>query len=324
MPNVYRLDRPGSLHHVMSHCVEGCRAFDEECFRTDFLKRLTLLVGKGAIRIHAWALMPNHYHLLMETADAPLAVTMHRLLTGFASEYNRRNSRRGHVFDARFRSILVERESYFLRLMEYIHFNPLKAGIISTLRELEDYPWTGYSAIMGRQSCRWMTTDVLESLLDAPGTTLRDRYQNLHEVSTLEDDMLMDSGSYTIGAKGLQEHDPARPISPHSRAIRILGSKSFALDQYGLYRNHRRANLRNRHEQHVAMELLLSMIAEQEGVPGAILRSGGRGKKLSRARRLLIRELVRIAGVTQADVASFLRISQPAVSQILERPQAEN
>lgn len=324
MPNAYRLDRPGSIHHVMSHCVEGCRAIDEEESRADFLKRLSLLVEKGFLRIHAWALMPNHYHLLVETLGAPLGVSIHKLLTGFAGAYNRRNARRGHVFDARFRSILVERDAYFLKLVEYIYLNPLKAGIVLSIDELEIYPWTGYSAYMGRRSCHWLATDILESLHDESRTILREMYPETQQPGALEDDSVMDSGNFTIGAEGLKEHESDRPVSPHSRAIRILGSRSFALDQYELYRSNRKINLRDRHEQHVAMELLLSMIAEQEGIPRAILRSGGRGKKLTRARRRLVRELVRIAGVTQTDAASFLKLSQSAVSQIIERSQMGN
>lgn len=312
------MDDPGTFHHVMSHCVEGCQALSEETIRKDFLKRLSTLVEKGALRIHAWALMLNHYHLLAEPTGLPLSVSMQRLLTGFASQYNRRKSRRGHVFDARFRSILVEKESYFLKLVAYIHLNPIKAGLVGSLKQLAEYPWTGHAAIMGERTCGWLTTDVLESLLGSTDEDLKVQCEELLLAELGEEEGVLETGSFTIASGGLKTVDAQAPVSPHSRTIRVLGSKTFALEQYKRTRNMRRARLRNRLEQHAAMEAVLSMVAQEHVLPEAMLRSGGKGKRLTEARRQLIRQLVWETGVSQADIASYLRLSQSAVSQILD------
>src|ERR1043166_1351650 len=125
MPRGPRLDAPGTLHHVMARGIERGAIFRDDLDRDSFLRRLARLANAGAIDVFAWALLPNHVHLLAKTALQPLSMAMRSLLTGHALWFNRRHERVGHVFQNRFRSIVCEEEPYFLELVRYIHLNPV-------------------------------------------------------------------------------------------------------------------------------------------------------------------------------------------------------
>ncbi len=102
--------------------------------------------------------MPNPAHLLVRTGTRPLARGMRSLLTGYAGAFNRCHKRVGHLFQNRYKSIVVEEEPYLLELVRYLHLNPLRAKIVSTLRALDQYPWTGDSALLGTVPRPWQAT----------------------------------------------------------------------------------------------------------------------------------------------------------------------
>ncbi len=115
MPRQARLDAPGTLHHVMVRGIERTTVFRDDADRTDFVARLAQLATQGALTVYAWALLPNHAHVLLRTGPRPLARSMRSLLTGYAGAFNRRHKRVGHLFQNRYRSIVVEAEPYLRR-----------------------------------------------------------------------------------------------------------------------------------------------------------------------------------------------------------------
>jgi putative transposase len=137
MPRGPRLDAPGVLHHVMARGIERGRIFRDDHDRDDFVDRLVALVEDAAVTVYAWALIPNHFHLLVRTERRPLSRSMRSLLTGYAGAFNRRHGRSGHLFQNRYKSIVCEQDAYFLELVRYLHLNPLRAGFVGGLRELE-------------------------------------------------------------------------------------------------------------------------------------------------------------------------------------------
>ncbi len=98
MPRQPRLDSPGTLHHVMVRGLERRVIFRDDPDRADFVDRLAQLAEQGALTVYAWALLPNHAHLLIRTGTRPLARSMRSLLTGYAGAFNRRHKRVGHLF----------------------------------------------------------------------------------------------------------------------------------------------------------------------------------------------------------------------------------
>jgi putative transposase len=108
MPRGPRLDAPDALHHVIARGIERRAIVEHDGDRQDFLERLARGVERAHTGLFAWCLMPNHFHLLLRTGRAPLSTVMRRVLTGYAVAFNRRHRRAGHLFQNRFKSILVE------------------------------------------------------------------------------------------------------------------------------------------------------------------------------------------------------------------------
>ncbi len=98
MPRAARLDAPGVLHHVMGRGLDRQIIFRDDKDRADFVRRLATLAEAHAFTVYAWALLPNHFHLLVRTGSRPLPRSMRTLLTGYAGAFNRRHHRTGHLF----------------------------------------------------------------------------------------------------------------------------------------------------------------------------------------------------------------------------------
>ncbi len=150
-----RIDAPGALHHIIGRGIERRRIFQSDADQDDFVARLEKILPETNISCYAWALLPNHFHLLLKTGDVPIATFMRRLLTGYVVSFNRRYNRTGHLFQNRYKSILCQEEPYFKELIRYIHLNPLRAGVVATLDALDEYPYCGHSCLMGRVVNPW-------------------------------------------------------------------------------------------------------------------------------------------------------------------------
>jgi len=113
--------------------------------------RFSDLLTDTETKCYAWSLMSNHFHLLVVATQISLARFMRRLLTGYAVTFNRKHNRAGHLFQNRYKSIVCEEETYLMELIRYIHLNPLRAGLVKTMNELDRYPWSGHAVLMGKR-----------------------------------------------------------------------------------------------------------------------------------------------------------------------------
>lgn len=156
MPRQARLDVPGALHHIMVRGINKANIFDDDQDKTRFLERLGDTVTDGQCTVYAWVLMSNHAHVLFKSGKDGISAVMRKLLTWYAQYYNRRHNRTGHLFENRYKSILCDEENYLLTLVRYIHLNPIRAGIIKTIEELDCYPWSGHRAVIGKSMYSWM------------------------------------------------------------------------------------------------------------------------------------------------------------------------
>jgi len=151
MPRQARLDAPGLLQHVMARGIERREIFKDDKDRELFLGRLAIVLDESQTQCYAWALIPNHFHLLLRTGPVLLSHVMRRLMTGYAVTFNKRHKRSGHLFQNRYKSIVCEEDAYLLELIRYIHLNPLRASLVNDLKELDKYLWTGHSTILGKR-----------------------------------------------------------------------------------------------------------------------------------------------------------------------------
>ena len=177
MPRKARIDAPGALHHVIARGIEQRKIFDDTLDKNRFLVRLSNILNETETSCYAWALLPNHFHLLLRTGNTSIATVMRRLLTGHAMYYNRQHGRRGHLFQNRYRSILCEEERYFLELVRYIHLNPLRANIVKDLNRLDSYPFCGHSYVMGKLSNDWQDTNLVLRLFGSKVRSARQHYR---------------------------------------------------------------------------------------------------------------------------------------------------
>jgi len=150
MPRKARIDAPGALHHIIVRGIERRRIFSDDQHRDNFIERLGDIVTDTKTFCFAWALIPNHAHILLRTGQTGLATVMRRLLTGYAVSYNRRHRRHKHLFQNRYKSILCQEDIYLLELVRYIHLNPLQAKIVISPTEFDKYSHSGHSALMGK------------------------------------------------------------------------------------------------------------------------------------------------------------------------------
>ena len=146
MARPLRIEFPGALYHVTSRGNERKAIFRDDGDRTRFLERLAAVVARQRLRIHAYALMRNHYHLLVETPEGNLAKALAQLNGAYTQEFNRRHHRSGHLLQGRYRAILVDKDSYLLELSRYIHLNPVRVGEVRTAWK---YPWSSAAAYVG-------------------------------------------------------------------------------------------------------------------------------------------------------------------------------
>lgn len=146
MARPLRIESPGSTYHVTNRGNEQRSIFRDDDDRRAFLRFLAETIRRCGWSLSAWVLMTNHFHLVIQTPEPNLSRGMHWLETCYASWFNRRHRRSGHLFQGRFTAIVVEKEQYFTRLMRYVVMNPVAARLVA---RPEDYTWSSYRAVAG-------------------------------------------------------------------------------------------------------------------------------------------------------------------------------
>ncbi len=163
-----RIHYPGALYHVIIRGNDRQDIFFDAEDRCRFYLLLQEGVERFGHRIHAFCLMPSHVHLAIQVGEIPLSRIMQNLALRYTRWVNWRQNRCGHLFQGRFKAILVEADTYLLELIRYIHLNPVRAGVTS---KPEDYPWGGHRAYLGQESLPWLTVDwVLGQFATKPST----------------------------------------------------------------------------------------------------------------------------------------------------------
>jgi len=154
MSRPLRIEIEGAFYHITARGNEKRPIFLLERDFGRFLDSLERIYERYGVLIHSYVLMTNHYHLLLETPRGKLSAALHDLNTAYTNYFNRRHDRVGHLFQGRYRGILVEKDSYLLELSRYIHLNPVRAKMV---RRPEAYRWSSYSSYLSpRDSPKWL------------------------------------------------------------------------------------------------------------------------------------------------------------------------
>lgn len=169
MARALRFQYPGAIYHVMARGDGGKTVFENKADCEVFLHRLGEACGSCGWRVHAWVLMGNHFHLLLETPQANLVAGMKWLLGVFSQTWNRARGRKGHVFQGRYKAVPVSGsdadQHYFRIVADYIHLNPARAGLAGGLHgKLADYRWSSLAGYARGTGPEWLEMDrVLQS-----------------------------------------------------------------------------------------------------------------------------------------------------------------
>ncbi len=229
MPRRSRIDAPGALHHIIARGIERTKIFRDDWDRNNFLKRLGEILKETKTPCLAWSLIPNHFHLLLKTGQAPVATLMRRLLTGYAVTFNRRHRRYGHLFQNRYKSILCQEEPYLLELVRYIHLNPLRAQVVEDMERLSRYRFCGHSAILGEVNRDWQEINEVLRMFDEKQRIARRQYR-----AFVEEGIAQGRRSELIGGGLIRSHGGWAAVKAMRRAKefeksdeRILGDGDF-------------------------------------------------------------------------------------------------
>ncbi|MBW1824790.1 MAG: transposase [Deltaproteobacteria bacterium] len=161
MSRAWRIEFAGAYYHVLSRGNEQRKIFTDDEDRLLFLELIGEMSERFDIEIYAYVLMTNHYHVLLKTQKANLSESMQWFGLTYSRRYNIRHRRRGHLFQGRFKSFLIENDAYLNQLSYYIHRNPLRAGVIE---RLSDYKWSSYlTYAYGKKSEKWLKTKLILS-----------------------------------------------------------------------------------------------------------------------------------------------------------------
>ncbi len=153
-----RIEYPGAHYHVTARGNERKDIYRSQRDRQQFLSYLESAVNRYGAVIHAYCLMSNHYHLLIETPSGNLSQIMQHINGAYTNYFNVKRKRTGHLFQSRYKAILIEVDEYAKELSRYIHLNPVRAGMVS---RPEEYRWSSYSNYIGeRKTPDWLTTKL--------------------------------------------------------------------------------------------------------------------------------------------------------------------
>ena len=175
MARPLRIEYQGAIYHVTTRGNARQRIYEDDEDRQAFLELLGSVVSHYGWLCHAYCLMDNHYHILIETPDGNLSQGMRQLNGIYTQGFNRRHGCVGHVFQGRFKAILVDRENYLLELCRYVVLNPVQAGMV---RSPGQYKWSSYGATAGRvKSPSFLTIDWVMSQCGRRRKLVQERYK---------------------------------------------------------------------------------------------------------------------------------------------------
>lgn len=282
-----RIHLPGGLYHVIFRGNVGQPVFLNDDDRYRFYLLLQEGTCRFGYRVHAFCLMTNHIHLAIQVSDIPLSRSMQNLSFRYTRWINWRQKRTGHLFQGRYKAVLVDGDSYLLELVRYIHLNPVRASMV---KDPENYPWSSHRAYLGKETLPCLTIDTLLDHFGKSQASARESYKNF----------VIDG----LGEKHRQEFHGTGEDS------RLLGSNSFMKKCYsGL--------------DHMPLQLTVREIADEVcvvyGISEAELKSPSQSRNLSEARAVL-GWLARESGcITLSEAGRYVKRDVGSISSAVRR-----
>jgi len=320
MPRKSRIDAPGALQHVIARGINRQRIFQDNADKNSFLDRLSGLLKDCGIQCYAWAILDNHFHLLLRSGAIPISTLMRRLLTGYAVSHNLRHGRSGHLFQNRYKSILCQEEAYLLELVRYIHLNPLRAKMAADMDQLDPYPFCGHGVLMGNYRNEWQDTDHILARFGKRVSAARGRYrQFVAKGIALGKRPDLVGGGLVRSAGGWSAVRQLRREKAYAKGDeRILGEGSFVESVLA----HVQEAFQNKYElpaQGFDFEKVVERVAEVLGMSREEVLETGKRRETVRARSLLCYWAAGELRMSMTGLSAQLKISVNCVSQSVAR-----
>jgi putative transposase len=269
--------------------------------------RFAFLLFETGVPCYAWALLSNHFHLLLMPTSTSLSSFMRRLLTGYAVSFNRRYQQSGHLFQNRYKSIVFEEEPYLLELVRYIHLNPLRAGIVENLEELDRYRWSGHAVLLGGRSFSGQETD---SILARFGNKLTIARRNYHRFVA---DGIKDGHRNELVSGGLKRSQGERLEDEYEVFDeRVLGSGEFVESLRGDVQLQEKMQM-------VTLPQLLEAVSAAAGVEPASVKKPSKKRGPTTARGIICHLAMFEFGYSGSEVGRFLHLGSSGVSLAARR-----
>lgn len=257
--------------------------FRDDDDRVAYCDRLSLVFLDDGARCLAWALMPNHVHLIVRTGARPLARVMHRLGTRYSRYFNDRHGRFGHLLQGRYRAIPVASDAQLATLVRYVHANPVRAGLVASIDELARYQWTGHAALVG---------SAATALFHDTGAALQ-----------LFDDRIGMARASLLELMGGSDGSRAMERDPHAIDVEAVMTPPYAPPSL---------------DSESAIKQVITRVCDAQGVRERELREGSRRRPVSRARATIAYVALHELGVPVAETARLLGVSRQTLWLRLE------
>lgn len=320
MPRTARIDTPGLLHHVIGRGIEQRDIFPTKTDYADFIQRIETCLEKSPNEILAWALMPNHFHLLIRSGPQGMVSFMRRLMTGYAGGFNARHKRSGHLFQNRYKSIVCDEAAYLLELVRYIHLNPLRGGLVKTMTELGNFPYTGHRALLGYGKTPWQSLEAVLNHFSSTEKTARQRYLEFvtEGVSQGRREDLMGGGLGRSGGGRPREVRLDHRGAGQLFDARVLGSGEFV--EKVLEKVEKTESLqRDIARQNITMDDIAAKVAGAMKIDVQWLYLRNRTRKVSEAKSLLTFLATEYLGKNNAEMARTIKMSPAAAGRARQR-----
>lgn len=251
-----RIHENGGVYHVMLRGNGGQDIFFDDDDRRHFYLLLQQGIARYGHRIHGFCLMSNHVHLAIQVGEEPLAKIMQNLSFRYTRWINQKQNRIGHLFQGRYKAIMVDRDAYLLELVRYIHLNPVRAKLV---RQPQNYPWSGHRAYLRQEALAWLTTDWVLGQFSSRIAASRKRYETFLQEGRSEGRR----DEFHCGGDNDQ---------------RVLGDDGFA---------ERVLNISCAPAKHITLEKLIKFVCHEYRLAESDLAAAGRERLTSEARCII-------------------------------------
>jgi REP element-mobilizing transposase RayT len=293
--------------------------FNDDQDRQQFLERLGENVNKAGAVVYAWVLMTNHVHILFKSGTQGISTVMRKQLTWYAQHYNRKHRRTGHLFENRYKSILCEEENYLLALIRYIHLNPVRAGIVATMSELDRYPWSGHSTILGKKN-DWMDISHVLNQFGGRKSAARTAYRAFVMEGMKQGRLPELTGGGLIRSKGgwSKVESARRHGKKEEYDERILGGGEFVNAVFKEIEERTRLQLKLRRAG-VTLGTIIDQECETNRISIQELKGGSRRRNVSALRVAIAKRGLDELGLSLAEIARHVGVSTSGIARAVKR-----